>query len=385
MKKKYNLCKMLILLAFIAFLSFGIKYDAFADEPIYYSETIDSGRFEGTDVFWKIEDKYCMNDDIYGGAEPVKTYMNEYKITISGRGAIPDFEYEATPWSGLKYDGYTFVPDPDSEHELMYVKKVVIEEGITEIGDEAFGGCIHLNSVSIANGVERIGNGAFDFARELTSITLPSSLKTIGDNAFSNSGLTRMIVPDGVTSIGKFAFNGNENLVKLILPASITYMGDATDMGPMSGCPKLTSATDLGGGGAIEFGFTKIPDNSFAGCVDLETVSFPSGLTEIGDQAFKYCKKIKTLAFPAGTKVIGVDAFYSCTDLEKLIIPASVDTIKLNGEEYDGTTRAPFYKCEKLLTVGPAGDGNTYDITYGWTDIPAYAFFWVPADYISDI
>lgn len=260
----------------------------------------------------------------------------------------------------------------------MYVKKVVIEDGITEIGDEAFGGCMHLNSVSIANGVERIGNGAFDFARELTSITLPSSLKTIGDNAFINSGLTRMIVPNGVTHIGKLAFNGNKDLEKLILPASINYMGDATDMGPMSGCPKLTSATDLGGGGAIEFGFTKIPDNSFAGCEDLETVSFPSGLTEIGDQAFKYCKKIKTLAFPAGTKVIGVDAFYSCTDLEKLIIPGTVDTIKLNGEEYDGTTRAPFYKCEKLLTVGPAGDGNTYDITYGWTDIPAYAFFMYP-------
>lgn len=116
MKKKYNLCKMLILLAFIAFLSFGIKYDAFADVPIYYSEIIDSGRFEGTEVFWKIEDKYCMNDDIYGGAEPVKTYMKEYKITISGRGAIPDFEHEATPSSGLKYDGYTLVTDPDSEH-----------------------------------------------------------------------------------------------------------------------------------------------------------------------------------------------------------------------------------------------------------------------------
>ena len=109
-------------------------------------------------------------------------------LTISGTGAMKNYDY-------------------DSNQSPVYnnsdVKKIVIEDGVTSIGDYAFRGCSSLTSITLPDSVTSIGDCAFVFCVGLSSITLPDSVTSIGDSAFKNcSSLTSITIPDSVTSIG---------------------------------------------------------------------------------------------------------------------------------------------------------------------------------------
>ena len=64
------------------------------------------------------------------------------------------------------------------------IKSVVIEEGITSIGNYAFNACSGLASVTIPNSVTSIGNYAFNDCSGLTSVTIPNTVTSIGRSAF---------------------------------------------------------------------------------------------------------------------------------------------------------------------------------------------------------
>ena len=94
------------------------------------------------------------------------------------------------------------------------VTNVIIEEGVTSIGFQAFRGCTSLTSVTIPEGVISIGDCAFEFCTSLTSVTIPDSVTTIGNYAFAGcTSLTSVTIPDSVTSIGEVAIPWNTEIV----------------------------------------------------------------------------------------------------------------------------------------------------------------------------
>lgn len=99
---------------------------------------------------------------------------------------------------------------------------VVIPEGVTEIGDEAFKGS-DLTSVVIPASVTSIGRGAFRNTGDLTTASFAeeSRLETIGVDAFMNSGLTSVGIPATVTAIGQSAFKDTASL------ATVTFAPDS--------------------------------------------------------------------------------------------------------------------------------------------------------------
>lgn len=68
---------------------------------------------------------------------------------------------------------------------------VIIHEGVTSIGKNAFFRCEELTSVTIPGSVTSIGDGAFFLCTDLTSVTIPESVTYIGKNAFY--GCTKLI------------------------------------------------------------------------------------------------------------------------------------------------------------------------------------------------
>ena len=66
------------------------------------------------------------------------------------------------------------------------IKKVVIKDGVTNIGDYAFLNFYYLTSITIPNSVTSIGEDAFANCSGLTSITIPNSVTSIGNGAFSS-------------------------------------------------------------------------------------------------------------------------------------------------------------------------------------------------------
>lgn len=118
----------------------------------------------GTDVEWMISQ---YEDGV----------LTDWTLTISGKGAMPDFEGTGDPvcpW----------------ENEKQKIKKVIIEEGVTNIGKSAFRGCSELAEVHISKTVKKIGISAFQDCTALTQIDIPDSVNSVGSFAFI--GCTRL-------------------------------------------------------------------------------------------------------------------------------------------------------------------------------------------------
>ena len=92
-------------------------------------------------------------------------------LTISGEGEMDDYNdrgyYVGGPWG---YDE---------------IKRVIIGDSVTSIGNNAFSGCSSLTSVTIPNSVTTIGEYAFSRCSSLTSVTIPNSVTIIGEDAFA--------------------------------------------------------------------------------------------------------------------------------------------------------------------------------------------------------
>ena len=119
------------------------------------------------------------------------------------------FSYEDTPW--FKYNDK--------------IKYVIIENGITDIGNLAFKRCENLISVDIPDSVLTLGHSAFDSCYKLTDIKLSKNLKEISFYAFAEcNSLVSINIPDGVTGVSQLAFYNCANLRTIYLPNSIKYI-----------------------------------------------------------------------------------------------------------------------------------------------------------------
>ena len=121
-----------------------------------------------------------------------------------------------------------------------YIKKVVIESGVTTIGNDVFISCTALTSVTIPASVTIIGECAFMGCTALSSVTIPDCVTTIESGAFDGcTALTSVTIPASVTTIGNAAFYGCTALTSVTIPASVMTIED----GAFRGCTALTSVT----------------------------------------------------------------------------------------------------------------------------------------------
>ena len=134
--------------------------------------------------------------------------MSENDKTFAPREHIRG---DAGDWLDARNQGLKFSDDKTVLLECVNkgIQSVVIPEGVTEIGDNAFEDCSSLTSVTIPEGVTRIGDWAFKGCSSLTSVTIPESVTRIGDKAFYGcSSLTSVDLLCIVDSVGKEAFAG---------------------------------------------------------------------------------------------------------------------------------------------------------------------------------
>lgn len=114
-------------------------------------------------------------------------------MTYSGTGAM----YDYTSRKGLPYF-----------HLLGEVKSVVVEEGVTTIGNYAFQYMSELSSVSLPKSLRSIGTFAFGYCAKLTEVTIPEGVTHIGSKTFSSCKLTTLNLPSTLQYIDMKCFDG---------------------------------------------------------------------------------------------------------------------------------------------------------------------------------
>lgn len=257
-------------------------------------------------------------------------------LTISGSGDMWDYSHYGTPRNPAPW-----VTMGQWNWENNTINKVVIGEGVTSVGDEAFQYCNVISEVEFPSTLKTIGEAAF-VGNQLRELNLPTGLESIGDYAFELSWyLESVTLPDGLKSIGYGAFGSAVELNKAIVPASVTEIG-------LGAFGTLETAGPIGSGCELEFGWTtSIPDNAFGGSgadndqySSFTSIILPDTITSIGDDAFRASQDLKYIKIPDGVKSIGARAFW-WSGIESIDLPAGLETIGV----------AAFSQCESLSSI----------------------------------
>ncbi len=245
-------------------------------------------------------------------------------LTISGNGAMADYEEFTYPWKG----------------HFETITAVSLSDGVTHIGRAAFYACFNLTDVVLPNSLKSIGSGAFCDCAALETITLPDGVESIGASAFQNcTGLKNVKLPAGLKELQSDTFHSCKSLTSVILQEGLTCVGNDSFHGcaaltavnfpktltviennAFEGCNGLTSAV-------LPENLTRIGNFAFSSCASLTNVSFQTGLKIIGDAAFCNCSSLSEVTFADGLEEVNYEAFFCCPALSSVTIPASVTKI----------------------------------------------------------
>lgn len=323
---------------------------------VYGASTISSGRFgDGNNLMWQLD--------------------TSGTLTISGQGEMPTLGTGSYPWN---------------KAFSVRIRSVIIEDGITTIGGDAFAYQENLLSATIPDSVTTIRYGVFLSCTNLTEVNIGSGIETIeawtfldcknlkdvyysgsrGDwakinIASNNNSLNNAEIHFAKTSPWTVASGscGPGLYWKLDGDCNLTisgtgYMYDMSDGSPWAdesnaifsiivedgvetigenAFSNLRRVADV----SLSDSVTAIGDNAFRGCYNLTSIDIPDSVTELGDGVLYSCSHLTDAKIGSGITSIGSEAFSGCNALVNLELTKGLRTIE---------SRA-FYSCQKLETL----------------------------------
>lgn len=204
------------------------------------------------------------------------------ELVISGTGAMYNYSYKDSPFFASDIEKVIIESGVTTIGNCMFytcdsLKSVIIPNTIKTIGDYSFGYCYNLEDIVIPYGVTDIGIWAFYACDNLENITIPNSIIYIGSNAFRFcTKLKSVSIPDSVTNIGDFAFSACYNLENIFVNQNNTnYLSDENGVLYNKDKTKLLQYPD----GNIQISFT-VPESviyieraALAGCHNLRKIT----------------------------------------------------------------------------------------------------------------
>ena len=262
------------------------------------------------------------------------TLDNHGILRISGSGAMANYGENLSPWFGCK-------------NEIL---SLVIYDGVTSIGDQAFYECSNLYNVTLSTTIMSIGEWSFYACYSLENLSLPASLTVIKGFAFAECiGLRSLTVPAGVTSIGSGAFYWCHALTSIQVPEENTTYSSADGILFNKNKTKLFACPGgFIGAYTIPSSVTSIGIDAFYNCCVLTSLTIPSSVTTIegGAQTFGYCESLTSIQVENdNVRYTSVDGVLFTKDMTTLIaypngltgaytIPDGVTCIESNAFAY---------------------------------------------------
>ncbi len=289
-------------------------------------------------------------------------------LTIAGTGKMDEYsiredyslEQHLPPWYGIRDsvkkivlpDGLTQI-GTDAFTRMSALTSVTIPNSVTAMGSYTFKNCTALKTVTIGSGLKSIPLQAFYGCTALQTITIPGNVNDIGNEAFSGcTALTSATLKNGVKIIGDKVFRNCTKLATISLPDSITETGESAfwntawrnnhENGLLYLNHCLIGYKDTYPENVVIQDGTKVL-GAFAlyGCIEMKSVKIPDSVTHIGKSAFNYCNKLTSITIPNSVTDIGIGAFTQCSALTSITIPDSVTNLGVQA----------FNNCTALKTV----------------------------------
>lgn len=268
-------------------------------------------------------------------------------LTVSGSGAMYDYnEANMAPWLT----------------EAARIQRVVVEQGVTNVGKLAFYSCTNLTAVSLAGSVRAIGELAFAGCTSLRQMTM-SGVEQLERRCFYNcTSLSNVVLPQSLRYIGDEVFFMCQSLGGITIPSSVTHLGISV----FAHCDALASVR-------IEAPISELPTWTFYGCDVLSQLQLPSTVQSVGDNAVVGCDSLYHVDYSgsqAVTQEIG-------RQLDEPSIPSRGPSTQKNVT-YTQTENAVITTTNKTSSGGTTITGQDQDGTFvdatitgsaGWSDV----------------
>lgn len=217
----------------------AIKYDGAAFTNWYTDWDLANMTYAGTEYTFTEAPAsdivlYGVIDTTGAGEElTAKTRVNA-TLSLVGSGAMYDFANRSVvdvPWYDHKDN----------------ITKVVMDDRITTIGQNAFAGFKVLSDFEFSDEIAKIGSFAFyeTNSKFFKTLRLPTKVTELGANAFAHTALTQVYLNDGLKTIGERAFYSSNKIKYIVVPKSLSYIGGAAfhpGPGSYNGTPNAAHA-----------------------------------------------------------------------------------------------------------------------------------------------
>lgn len=193
-----------------------------------------------------------------------------------------------------------------------------------------FGGLYNLTKVVIPEGVTAIGDEAFSGCGSLAEIRFPASLLSIGDDAFWGCDFTSVTLPASLTSLGSGVWQYNRNLAAINVEAGnqnfrsidgVLFNADGSELLVFPAGNKAETY-------AVPTGTHTLGAKSFIGANNLKNITLPDGLKRIESGAFFDCESLGNITLPESIEYIGESVFPLPAAMTSLHLPASLATME---------------------------------------------------------
>jgi len=292
-------------------------------------------------------------DSGYCGHHATYVFDDLGVLTISGNGSMfPFSDGLAPPWYSYR----------------DYVKDVVVEGFINNIGEYSFSQCKSLASVTIGKYVEWIQEGAFKGCSNLKSVVIPAYVDSIGGSCFEDcTSLESVTMSSTLNSIGSDAFKGCTSLKSITIPRDCHVFSN----NPFGNCPKLVVSVEKGNNYVTVENNTLLAVGnywflSYPATREDQSFTIPDSVGSIAENAF--CGS-KLVSLTINSKIITLLAgcFEGMDHLEKFSVADGNPTY----QEIEGVL---FENEAKLYKYPQNKNGTTYMVPEGVNTLDDYAF-----------
>lgn len=179
-------------------------------------------------------------------------------VLLQGSGATYDYSDESTPKSVF--------------YNMPEIKSVVVQEGITKLGNALFYRCQNMQTISLPSTLTELGyrifaqgSGGFQSYGGLTELTLPAGIQKLGGNALRQTNITELVIPARVSVIEDYF---------------------------LSTCTKLKT---------VRAESSVLGSFMFVQCTALESLTISTNCKTFGSNMLTYCESLTTITYE-GTK-----------------------------------------------------------------------------------